>query len=310
MSVMSGAPMPLPVHVPLDDVTVIGRWLEKVRRAGGIPHVKTYGSSGVCLARWAAETGTDLCGVQLSVSGEPITAARMALIRDSGAEAVPRWGSRECGPIGYGCLRPDRPDDLHLLDDLHAFIQIASEGAGPGLQPGLLLVSSLRPTAPIVLLNVSLGDRATVDERACGCPLATFGWRTHVSAIRSYEKLTAAGMSFLDSDILRVLEEVLPARFGGAPMDYQLVDEDAADGQPRLRLLVHPRVPAFDPAVMTGAFLAEIGGGSGVERIMGLVWRDARVLAIERRPPEISASGKVLPIHRRRVGGAAAALRR
>jgi hypothetical protein len=212
MSALAGPPLPLPAHVPLDDVTLIGRWMEEVRRAGGIPHLKTYGSSAVCLARWAAENGRDLRGVQLSVSGEPITEARMAMIRGTGAEAVPRWGSRECGPIGYGCLRPHRPDDLHLLDDLHAFIQIGPDGAAPGLPPGLLLVSSLRPAAPIVLLNVSLGDRALVEHRACGCPLATLGWRTHVSAIRSYEKLTAAGMSFLDSDVLRVLEEVLPAR--------------------------------------------------------------------------------------------------
>jgi hypothetical protein len=309
MSALAGPPLPLPAHVPLDDPTRIGRWLTEVRRAGGFPHLKTYGSAAVCLARWATEHGTDLAGVQLSVSGEPITEARMAMLRRTGAQVVPRWGSRECGPIGYGCLRPHGPDDLHLLDDLHAFIQIGPEGAGPGLPPGLLLVSSLRRTAPIVLLNVSLGDRAVVDQRACGCPMATLGWRTHVSTIRSYEKLTAAGMSFLDSDVLRVLEEVLPTRFGGSPLDYQLVDEDTTDGRPRLRLLVHPRVPVFDPAAMTSVFLAEIGGGSGVERIMGLVWRDAQVLAIERRAPEISGSGKVLPIHRRRLSSATAMVR-
>ena len=72
------------------------------------------------------------------------------------------------------------------------------------------------------------------------------GWTTHLREIRSHEKLTAGGMTFLDTDLIRVLEEVLPARFGGAPTDYQLVEEEAAEGQPRVRLLVHPRIGAVD----------------------------------------------------------------
>jgi hypothetical protein len=56
------------------------------------------------------------------------------------------------------------------------------------------------------------------------------GWTTHLRDIRSQEKLTAGGMTFLDTDLIRVLEEVLPARFGGAPTDYQLVEEEAEEG--------------------------------------------------------------------------------
>lgn len=58
------------------------------------------------------------------------------------------------------------------------------------------------------------------------------GWTLHLHGIRSVEKLTAAGMTFLDSDVIRVLEEVLPGRFGGGPTHYQLVEEeDAEDGR-------------------------------------------------------------------------------
>jgi hypothetical protein len=91
-----------------------------------------------------------------------------------------------------------------------------------------------------------------------------------------------------------VLEEVLPARFGGAPTDYQLVESTGPDGQPRLRLLVNPALGALDPESVSGTFLSAIGAGSGVERIMGLVWRDARLLEVERRPPLGTASGKIL----------------
>ena len=93
-----------------------------------------------------------------------------------------------------------------------------------------LLVTSLRATAPLVLLNVSLGDQAVVAARACGCPLEDLGWTTHLHTIRSYEKLTAGGMTFLDTDLVRVLEEVLPTRFGGGPTDYQLEEAPREPG--------------------------------------------------------------------------------
>jgi hypothetical protein len=85
---------------------------------------------------------------------------------------------------------------------------------------------------------------------------------THLSSIRSFEKLTAGGMTFLDADVVRVLEEVLPARFGGAPTDYQLVEDESEDGQPRVLLLVHPSLGPVGPDEMARTFLATIGSGS------------------------------------------------
>jgi hypothetical protein len=162
------------------------------------------------------------------------------------------------------------------------------------LPASTLLFSSLRPTAPIILLNVSMGDQAVVVRRACGCPLERLGWATHLHTVRSYEKLTAGGAAFLGADVIRVLEEVLPARFGGDPTDYQLVEEEAADGRPQLRLLVHPAVGPLEPAAVAEAFLEAIGGGTGAERVMGLMWRGAGLLRVERRAPLATGSGKVL----------------
>jgi hypothetical protein len=71
----------------------------------------------------AFDRGIDLCGSHLLLSGEPITAARLATIRRTGVEVLPRYGSVDCGPIGYGCLAPEAPDDVHTLHDRHAFIQ-------------------------------------------------------------------------------------------------------------------------------------------------------------------------------------------
>jgi hypothetical protein len=107
-------------------------------------------------------------------------------------------------------------------------------------------------------------------------------------------------MTFLNSDIIRVLEEVLPAHFGGGPTDYQLVEEEAVDGdgQPKLRLLVRPSLGPLDESAVVEAFLAAIGGGSGVERVMELQWRQTNWLRVERRAPLSTAAGKILHLWR------------
>jgi hypothetical protein len=112
--------------------------------------------------------------------------------------------------------------------------------------------------------------------------------------------LTAGGIAFLDADVVRVLEEVLPARFGGSPNDYQLVEEEVENGRPRLRLLIHPVVGPLNPDEVAEAFLRAISPGSGIERLAGLLWQDSRFLRIDRQPPLTMASGKVLHLHARR----------
>ena len=104
-------------------------------------------------------------------------------------------------------------------------------------------------------------------------------------------------MTFLDADVIRVLEETLPSRFGGGPTDYQLIEEDGENGQPRLRLLVHPQVGDLELREVRDAFLAAISPGSGVERVMGLLWSDAGVLQVESRAPMTTPTGKVLHLH-------------
>jgi len=296
-SLLAGRPLPMPCHVPVDDPLPIVRWMRDVLQAGAMPLLVGYSSPIVRLCRAAREAGLDLPGAQFSLDGEPLTQARLDAIRQIGADGTPTYATSETGRMAEGCLGLREVDEVHFLSDLHGLIQPGPHGAGPGLPPAALLISSLRSSAPFILLNVSMGDQAIVSERTCGCPFERLGWTTHLHAIRSYEKLTAAGMTFLDTDVIRVLEEVLPARFGGAPTDYQLVEDEAADGSPRLALLVHPQVGPLPPEAVAQTFLAAIAGGSGSERIMGIVWRDAGLLRVERRPPVATATGKILHLH-------------
>jgi hypothetical protein len=284
-SILAGRPIAAPEFVSVEDPLPIVRWMADVLGSGHTPFLQTFPTSAVRLCQAALDAGIDLTGARMTMGGEPTTHARLATIRRAGVDALPRYSSIECGPIGHGCLHAEAPDDVHLLHDLHAVVQRA--GAD-------LLVSSLRMTAPLVLFNVSLGDRATYRRRDCGCPMQRLGWETHLHGIHSVEKLTAAGMTLLDSDLVRVLEEVLPQRFGGGPADYQLVEEEDADGRPALRLLVHPRVGDAPDESVAEAFLSAVGTGAGAERVMGLAWRQARVLRVERRAPIVSAAGKIL----------------
>jgi hypothetical protein len=291
---LAGVPLPAPQYAPLREPRAVATWLAAQPRAGRRGHLWTFPTSALAVCRYARQVGVPLEGALFSIAGEAITETRLAAIRTMGADALVGYGSTETGTIGNGCLRPNAPDDVHFLSDLHAVIQPDARTLPDGLRSGSLLFSSLRPTARLVLLNVSLGDQAVLEDRSCGCALERVGWTTHLRMVRSYEKLTAAGMTFLSAHVLHVLEEILPSRFGGAATDYQLLEEEAEDGQPRLRLLVSPAVGRVDLDAVGDAFLSAIGRGSGVDRIMSLAWREAAIIRVEQRLPESTPGGKIL----------------
>ena len=292
-----GLPLPRAEHVPLDDPAPVLHWLAQVLREGRTPHLWTFVSPAVRLCRAALEAGLDIRGAQFTITGEPVTRGRLAAIHGAGAAAMVDYGSGETGFLAHGCLTSEHPDDVHLFQDLHALVQVAPRDVATDLPAGTLLVSSLRASAPLIFLNVSMGDQAVVERRACGCPLESLGWTTHLHSIRSFEKLTSGGMTFLDTDLARVLDEVLPGRFGGGPTDYQLLEEEDADGAPSVRLLVHPAVGPLNAEAVADVFLAALGRQSGAERAMELHWRATRMLRVERRPPLATTTGKVLHLH-------------
>ncbi len=288
---LAGRPIPFPERVPADAPLPIFRWMERTIRGGETPHLWAAPSVVVRMCRAAEEAGIDLAGARFTITGEPVTEARLAAIRRVHGDAVPDYGSVDSGgSLSYGCLSPDAVDDVHFFSDIAGLIQ----ADGPPLPEGALLVTSLRATAPFILLNVSMGDRATVSRRSCGCPLEALGWKTHLRGIGSFEKLTAGGVTFDDCEIIPLLEEELPRIFGGGPTDYQLVEEEGDCGQPRIRLLVHPSVGDVDPDAVAHAFLEAIGGRSENKRDMAAQWRQAGILRVEREAPRLTSSGKIL----------------
>ena len=84
-------------------------WSRRAAR-GGTPHLYGFASPVVRLCGAALAAGLDFAGAQFTVTGEPVTAARLAAIRAAGAEAALDYGCAEAGgPVSYGCLRPTAP---------------------------------------------------------------------------------------------------------------------------------------------------------------------------------------------------------
>ena len=85
---------------------------------------------------------------------------------------------------------------------------------------------------------------------------------TVIRDINSFGKLTGHGVTLTGTDILHILEQTLPARFGGSAIDYQLIERDGVD-QARLVLRVGRRVPVRSLEKVKHCF----------PRITRLLWR-------------------------------------
>jgi hypothetical protein len=291
ISRLAGVPLPWPEYAPVKNPLPVLRWMEESLAKGAVPHLFVAPSAAVALCQMAEQFGVGLQGARFTVTGEPVTAARLAAIRRAGGDPVPDYGCSETGgSLTCGCLAPEAPDDVHFFGDLHAIIQA---DATP-FPRNALLITSLRDTAPFILLNVSMGDCATVTARRCGCPLEMLGWPIHLQQIRSFEKLTALGVTFEDSEIIPLLEELLPRTFGGGPTDYQLEEEESADGAPCLHLRVRPSVGDVDAEAVAKFFLEEIGKSSEIKRNMAAIWRQTGLLRVVRGEPRETSSGKIL----------------
>ena len=206
------------------------------------------------------------------------------------------WRSYGAGRVGIGCAGPGRLsiDDVHVLTGKVAiFLRPTADGI---VDVPALVLTSLDPTTPKLMLNVESGDTGVLVEHDCGCAVGAAGYRLHLHTIRSYDKLTIEGTNFFGGELMRLVEDVLPARFGGSPTDYQFV-EDEQDGLPRVRLFVSPRVGAVDDRAILEQALGGLAEGPGYRQMMAGIWRDGVTLTVERSEPFHTATAKIPALH-------------
>nr|AXL05961.1 hypothetical protein A3J42_08560 [uncultured bacterium] len=287
-----GLAAPHPVHVPLERADVVARWMAGRRGA----HLNAPAGSAVRVCLAAAEHGLDLSGSFVRVGGEPLTAAKAEVFERAGAAFACHYTTSDAGRLGIACAAPAALDDVHLTIDRFAVVQ-RERALGPaGPVVGALAYTTLAPSVRRILINVEIGDYGVLDERSCGCAFDEIGLSQHLHTIRSFEKLATEGMHFLGPDLLRLVEEVLPARFGGEPTDYQLVEVEIG-GLTKLEVVVGPRVGPVADAEVIATVLETLGDGPAFKTMMAEVWRDGETVRVVRREPQPTASGKILPLH-------------
>jgi len=286
--------LPVPRYLDLREPERLARWLPEQNRNICLT---CYASSAVRICRAAVEQKLSLERVNFWTFGEPMTEAKLAVIHQAGARATVPYGLTEAGLVAFACAQPSAPDDMHLFRDAFAMIQRPRAVGETGATVPAFLLTGLLETAPKILLNVEPGDHGTLTTRRCGCPLDQLGLTEHISYVRSYEKLSSEGMTFVKTDLLRVLEQVLPQRFGGAPADYQLLEQEDVTGILRLHLLVNPVVGPVDEAAVRHAFLEALAEPGGYAPLGADFWRRAETLQVKCQPPVATRAGKILPFH-------------
>ena len=208
--------LPRPEPVPVERAGVVARWVADTVKTRGACHLRAYVSLLARVSLAAQEEGLDLTGAVFGGGGEPPTPAKVQQISRSGARYLPAYSVTEFGRVGVACLQPVEVNDLHFREDHLAVIQHPRRVPGSELDVDAFLFSTLLPSAPKLAVNVESDDYGVIEERDCGCPLHALGLTRHVRSIRSFRKLTAEGMTLVGTDMVRILEEVLPTRFGGS----------------------------------------------------------------------------------------------
>jgi hypothetical protein len=286
-----------PESISDDRLPVIVQWIEKSRSQGRRTCVRTAASNAARIATRAAEMGASLEGLTFLASGEPMTGAKRRAIEAVGAKTTVLYGF-EPGSVwaGPGCANPIHGDEMHLSLNTLAVVnaRVLSWGERT-IRP--LLYTTLYPSAGRLLLNAENGDFAELDERDCGCAMHRLGLTLHVHDVRSYEKLTAEGMSYPVEDLIEIIESRLPAEFGGGPCDYQLVEEEGDGGRTRLTLRVHPRLGEVDEPRILARFAEHVGKADRNRRFITAAWRMSDTFRIVRLPPRTSPRGKTSPVH-------------
>jgi hypothetical protein len=186
---------------------------------------------------------------------------------------------------------------MHFIKDALALIKYPRSVPGSQKTVEAFHYTTLLPTAPKLMLNVESDDYGVIEKRSCGCPLESYGFTEHLRDIRSFRKLTGEGVTLVGSEMLHILEEVLPARFGGSPLDYQLLKEEDAHGFSRLSLLVSPEIQLQKETDAIEAVLEALKNSSEAADMASSIWRQAETLRVKRMAPIWTDRGKMMSLH-------------
>jgi hypothetical protein len=290
---------PVPSHEPLgpDQVGVLADWAARMCRSAGGCFIVTTASRALRVGIAALDEGWDLSGTVFLLGGEPITPGKALTIKNTGAGFIQTYAMYELGHVAMSCIAPICPDDMHLSMDCFSLITHPHTLPDTEVTVDAANISSLLLSSPIIALNLQVDDHLVLDQRSCGCPLHELGYTTHISKISSYSKLVTEGVTLIGSDVIRVLEQVLPARFGGSVLDYQLWEEEDRMGISRISLVISPDVELDDENEAARVFMQSLRGTDSYSWAHR-VWDQSGTMQVKRVQPVSTRRGKHMTLHK------------
>jgi hypothetical protein len=302
MSRVLGVPLAKPEFVDLNNAYKVAKWASSMLDYHPNCVVYTFASSAVRVCMAASEKNLNIKGTKFFVTGEPLTFQKNKEIEAMGARAVPIYGISEAGVVAAGCnSNHTESDHCHYFKDTIAIVNYKRIVTLCDAEVNSLLFTSILYESPKILLNVEMGDYGVIETKPCSCRFDTLGFDKHISQIRSFEKLTGEGVTFVDTDFIRIIEEILPNKFGGQSTDYQLIEEEDPNGLTYLNLLISPGLKISDERAVVDTFVRclkksedspESWAQSGSE-----MWNQAGTIRIKREYPIPTKRAKILPFH-------------
>ncbi len=298
---LSGGEMAWPREHLLTAPDTLADWLRQQLGTHGPILMDATASSAVRVSAAATEGGISLAGLCWMPWGEPLTPAREQIITASGAMTLPVYSTVETGPIAVACANRTVADAMHVRGERFVVGHRSADDDAPSvpaLAPadsgvaGALLVTTLGPAAPKIMLNAETGDAAEFLPGRCGCLLEDVGLTRRIANIRSVEKLTGEGVTLVGTDLVAIIEETLPRVLGGRMGDFQLLEAERGDGTVRLLLRVRPTVPDLDANRARSILLGAIAAQSPHHEHMARLLDAASTVQVEREDPWVTSSGK------------------
>lgn len=288
-----GLRLPMPEYLPQNDYVPVARWIAAAKHAGRSTFLRANASACARVASAARGEQLDIAGTVCEVSGEAITEAKRDIYSAVGMRAYPRYVATEVGTLGAGCPHLDG-NSVHIYSDSVAVI--ANRRPAPLLDTEVnsLLLTSTNPLAGRVYINLEVDDCGEIGTANCGCLHSQLGYTRVIREVHSFGKLTGHSTTLVGTDVVRLLESRLPARFGGGPGDYQLVERQG-ESQVEMKLRVSPRTGVTDVDAVRAYFLDEVRtvfGGSLSRR----EWEHAGNFDVIVAEPLRTRTGKVLSL--------------
>jgi len=286
-----GAKVPNPTYLDLNDFRPAAEYLARLVRQGERPIISGFVSSISRVAAAAVDQDLDVSGTIAMVAGEALTDVKRHVIESAGMSVYPTYGASDVGNIGYPCRHMNRGNCVHIFR--HGVALAANPRATADWSGGpmdSLYATPLLPFAPRRLINAEIGDTGVIEEASCDCGFTRLGFNLQVRDIAAISKVTAQGMTIAAGELVQILEERMPARFGGRPGDYQLIEAEGV-AQTEMTLCIRPGVCRAGDEEVLGYFLSEThrlyGGSMSV-----LAWAHTRGIRVKWAPPVLSATGK------------------